>query len=189
LVTRRPTAAAAGAENARTTKAVIDAIRAAGIGADDISTLDYSVSPDQQWDPKDRISRIIGYVVRNSVRVRIAKLERTGPVLDAALSKGANSISALDLSSSTLSSSRRLALAEAVEQAKADAEAMAKAAGGQLGGLLELSSQDAAMPVFESPKLMRTMAVADAAPTPVMGGSQTLQVRVSARFRYLPIPR
>jgi uncharacterized protein YggE len=187
--TRRPVAATAGADNARTTKAVIDAIRAVGVAAEDISTLDYSVYPDQQWDPKDRVSKVVGYVVRNSVRVRITKLERSAAVIDAALAKGANTINSLDLSSSTINSARREALANAVEQAKADAELMAKAAGGQLGGLIELSTQDIGVPVFESPKLMRAMATADAAPTPVMGGTQTLSARVSARWRFLPLPK
>ncbi|MDX2183370.1 MAG: SIMPL domain-containing protein [Gemmatimonadaceae bacterium] len=187
--TRRATAAVAGTENARTTRSVIDAIRSAGVPAEDITTLDYSVYPEQQWDAKDRVSKVVGYVVRNSVRVRIAKLERTPAVIDAALAKGANSISSLDLTSSTMGTARREALANAVEQAKADAELMAKAAGGQLGALIELSTQDFAVPVFESPKLMRAMAAGDSAPTPVMGGSQTLSARVSARWRFIPFPR
>lgn len=185
--TRRQTAAQAGAENARQTRNVIDAIRGAGIAAEEISTSDYAVMADYQYDQPSRTTRVAGYVVRNTVRVRVVKLESMGSVLDAALSKGANTIHSVELVASTLPSARREALANAVEQAKADADVMARAAGGTLGPLLELSSTETAVPIFEKAMVMRGMAAsaADAA-TPIAGGQQTVQARVSARWRFIP---
>jgi uncharacterized protein len=183
--TRRPTAAQAANENARQTRAVIDAVRAAGVLADDIATADYSVSAEQQYDQPTRSTRITGYVVRNTVRVRVLKLENTGAVLDAALARGANTVHSVELVSSTLPVARREALANAVEQAKADAEVMARAAGGTLGPLVEMSVQEWGGPVVEK-MVMRTMAMAADASTPIAGGQQTVQARVSARWRFLP---
>jgi hypothetical protein len=184
--TRRPTAAQAGTENARQTRNVIDAVRGAGIAADDISTTDYSVTPDYQYDQPSRSTRVTGYIVRNAVRVRVLKLDQTGAVLDAALSKGANTIHGVELVASTLPSARREALANAVEQAKADAEVMARAAGGTLGPLLEMSSGETVVPVFEKAMMVRSMAAAADAATPIAGGQQTVQARVSARWRFIP---
>lgn len=183
--TRRTTAAQAGSDNARQTRAVIDAIRAAGVTADDITTAEYSVMPEQQYDQPSRSTRITGYIVRNTVRIRVLKLENTGAVLDAALARGANTVQAIELTSSTLPAARREALANAVEQAKADAEVMARAAGGTLGPLLEVSVQDWGGPMVEK-TMIRTMAVAADAGTPIAGGQQTLQARVSARWRFIP---
>jgi uncharacterized protein YggE len=182
--TRRSTAAQAGSDNARQTRAVIDAIRAAGVATDDIATAEYSVMPDQQYDQPTRSTRIAGYIVRNTVRIRVMKLETMGAVLDAALARGANTIQSIELTSSTLPAARREALANAVEQAKADAEVMARAAGGSLGPLLEMSVQDVGTPMFEK-AMVRSMAVAADAGTPIAGGQQTVQARVSARWRFL----
>lgn len=184
--TRRLTASQAATENARQTRAVIEAIRAAGIAAEDIATSDYAVVPDYQYDQATRNTRLTGYFVRNSVRVRILKLENTGAVLDAALAKGANAIHSVELFSSTLQSARRDALASAVEQAKTDAEVMAKAAGGTLGPLIDLNSTETVLPALERVMAMRTMATAPDGPTPIAGGQQTVQARVAGRWRFIP---
>jgi uncharacterized protein YggE len=183
--TRRPTAAQATAENSRITRAVLDAVRATGVAAEDVSTADFSVNPELAYDQPKGTTRVVGYLVRNTVRVRVQKLENTGAVLDAALSRGANTVQSLEFISSTLPTARREALANAVEQAKADADVMARAAGGSLGPLLELSVQEYQRPMPYTPMLMASAMgkVAEAAP-PVAGGQQTLSVRVSGRWRY-----
>lgn len=187
--TRRSTAAQASAENARLTRNVIEAVRGVGVAADDISTSDYGVTPDYQYDQQTRATRITGYIVRNTVRVRILKIENTGPVLDAALSKGANMIHGVELVSSNLAAARREALANAVEQAKADADVMARAAGGTLGPLLEMSSADIAAPVFEKAAMTMRSVGASADVTPIATGQQSVQARISARWRFFPAPR
>ncbi len=183
--TRRATAAAAAQENARIQRAVLDTVRALGIPADEIVTGEYGVYPEQQYDNTTRQSRVVGYVVRNVVRVRIAKLERVGIVIDAVLAKGANNVNGLELSASNTDDARRAALADAVDRARRDAEAIARAAGGSLGGLIELTTQEQEAPVFMAGPMVKTMAAADAT-TPVQGGAQTISARVVARWRFTP---
>ena len=60
--------------------------------------------------------------------------------VEAALAKGANQISGLEFYASKADDVRRAALANATAAARGDAEAMAHAAGGSLGPLLELTS-------------------------------------------------
>jgi uncharacterized protein len=184
--TRRPTAAQATAENSRTTRAVLDAVRAAGVAAEDVGTADFSVNPDIQYEPPRGTSRVVGYVVRNTVRIRVQKLENTGAVLDAALSKGSNTVQAVEFVASSLPVARREALANAVEQAKGDAEVMARAAGGTLGPLVEVSAQDFVRPAPYAMQVMGAMAKSAEAAPPISGGQQTVTARVSARWRFVP---
>lgn len=187
--TRRPTAAASGAENARITRAVLDAVRGAGIPAEDVSTSDYSVMPEQVYDNATRNTRVTGYVVRNTVRVRIVKVELIGAVLDAALTKGANGAYDLQFTSSNEADARREAIRRAVEASRGEAEVIARAAGGSLGQLLEATTADVQGPPL-MPRMARQMAMADAAsPTPIEAGTQSLTARVTVRWRYVPSGR
>ncbi len=187
--TQAPTAAEAASRNATLQQAVINAVKATGIAAERITTSGYNVYPEQVYDNTTRRSRITGYNVQNTVMVDVWQVEKVGAVLDAALSKGANLVSSFSLYSSEEESARRRALSNAVSRARADAEAMAQAAGGSLGELLELSSAFTEVP---RPMRMYDMAaakVASAEATPVSEGTQTVSAQVSARWRYVPSGR
>jgi len=182
--TRAPTAAKAGADNAVRLRATLDALMKLGLTREQLSTVDYSVSPDYQYDPQgQRPPRVSGYVARNTVRADVRKLDDLGRIIDAALAGGANSMGGVQFTSSRLDEARREALADAVKKARADAEAMAQAAGASLGQLVEVSSQP-----FQPPRPMMEMAqmraVANdaAAPTPVNPGEFTVTATVSVRW-------
>ena len=183
--TQAATAAAASTRNAQLQRAVFDTLRALGLAADQLTTSGYNVYPEQVYDQPTRRTRITGYNVQNTIVVDLRKIEQVGPVLDAVLSKGANLVSSLQFYSSQAEASRRRALAKAVENARADAEAMARASGGTLGELVELSSG-----LIERPRPMMEMAMARAAsadaPTPISEGTQTISATVSARWRFVP---
>jgi uncharacterized protein YggE len=180
---RATTAAAAASDNARRQRAIIDTLKALGIPADQITTQNYSVSPEMQFDPERRGSpRVTGYVVSNVVRVELRRIDQIGPVIDAALAKGANQINGVEFSVSNVDDARRSALAQAVARARADAEALARAAGGSLGALVELSSSGPVYrPVFAAAR-METMATAQ---TPIEPGLQSVSASVSARWLFV----
>lgn len=183
--TQAATAADASARNATLQRAVIEAIRGQGIAAEQISTSGYNVYPEQTYDQATRRTRITGYNVQNTVVVEIRETARVGPVLDAVLARGANLVSSLEFYSSRAEAVRREALQNAVQRARADAEAMAAAAGGRLGDLIELSSEVGGM---VRPMPMAAMARARVqadAPTPVSEGTQTVNAMVSARWRFV----
>ena len=89
--TRAATAAAAAAENANKQQAVLSALRALGLTNDQLSTVGYNVYPEQRYD-QGKEPVIIGYNVTNTILVDVRKLTQVGPVIDAALAHGANSI-------------------------------------------------------------------------------------------------
>ena len=140
--TRAATAAAAARDNNGRQQAVIAAIVAAGIPRQQISTENYNVNAETRTDPAGQNPTVTGYVVTNVVRVEVRKTDQVGPVIDAGLAKGANQINSLEFFSSNTDVVRRQALGAAIGKARNDAEAMARAAGGGLGPLLELSTED-----------------------------------------------
>ncbi|HEY9227810.1 MAG TPA: SIMPL domain-containing protein [Gemmatimonadaceae bacterium] len=181
--TRAATAAAAGAENARRQRAILDTLRKVGVGSDQLSTTNYNVSPEMQYSPTGQTPpKVTGYVVSNSVRVELRQIEDIARVIDAALAKGANEISSLQLYSSKADSVRRAALSGAVADARADAEALALAAGGRLGQLLELSSVE---PTIRPITVMMAPKAAAAERTPIEAGQQTVSATVTARWAFL----
>ena len=181
--TRATTAAAAANENATKQAAVIAALRALGLGADQISTTNYNVYPEQRYEP-NKEPTVIGYNVTNTLSVDVRRLGQVGPIIDAALSKGANMITSLQFYASNTEEARRTAIGSAVQKARADADAAARAAGGSVGELLEINIGAYSAPP-PRPMLRVNAAMADQAPTPINPGEQTLSVDVSTRWRFI----
>jgi len=76
-----------------------------------------------------------------------------------------------------------VALAVAVANARADAEALARAAGGSLGALIEMTTGEPQVRPVE----MAMARVAAAAPrTPIEAGQQTVEATVTARWLFVP---
>jgi uncharacterized protein len=129
--------------------------------------------------------QVVGYVARNTVQADVRRIEQVGALIDAALGTGSNVVNSLRFYSSKADEGRRLALADAVAKARSDAEAMAKAAGGTLGVLIELATSGQARPFGEEFAMTRA-ASADAPQTPIDPGEQTVTVFVSARWTFVP---
>jgi len=138
-----------------------------------------------QYDRPGGSPRVTGYVVTNTVRAEIRRLDDVGRLIDAALSKGANQIAGLQLYASRTDDARRIALGEAVAKARADAEAIARSAAGSLGPLLEVTA--GAPPIRPFEVTMRAApAVGQGAPTPIEAGEETIRASVTARWVFVP---
>lgn len=183
--TRAPTAAGAAAANARAQRAILDTLRSIGFAAEQLTTANYSVQPEIQYDEGGRRPRVIGYVVSNTVRVDLRQLAQAGEVIDASLAKGANTIHGLSFYLSDPAPSRRAAITDAVARARADAETLAAAAGGTLGQLLELSTSAAPVGPVMFRRAMEGVADA-AASTPIEAGEEVVRASVSARWAFVP---
>ncbi len=183
--TRAATASAAGAANATRQRAVLDALRKLGLGDDQLSTANYNVNPEYKYEP-NRNPTIIGYSATNTIIAEVRDLTKVGAVIDAALGAGANLISSLNFFASNIQQARQSAITAAVQVARAEAEVGARAAQGQLGGLLELTI---GAYYAQPPRSVMMMAKADAAQaseTPVQAGLETVTVEVTTRWRFIP---
>lgn len=183
--TRASTAAAAAAENANKQQAVLTALRALGLGNDQLSTINYNVYPEQRYE-QGKEPAIVAYNVTNTISAEVRKLSQVGPVIDAALSHGANMITSLQFFASNTEVARRTAIATAIEKARADAEAAARAARGTLGTLLEINIGAYSPPPPRPMMMLKQRADVAQAETPINAGEETLTVEVSTRWRFIP---
>ncbi len=182
--TRAATAAAAAAENATKQQAVMTALRALGLGNDQLSTINYNVYPEQRYE-QGKEPVIVAYNVTNTILVDVRKLNQVGLVIDAALAHGANMITSLQFYASNTEAARRSAIGVAIEKARADAEAAARAARGSLGTLLGIDIVGYSPPPPRPMMMIKQMAGGAAqADTPINPGEETLSVEVNTRWRF-----
>ena len=185
IQSRASSATAAASDNASRTRAVLDAIDKLGLSKDQMTTEGYTVYPEMQYDKNGGAPKVSGYVVTNTVRAETRRPEQVGAIVDAALGAGANLINSLSFYASSIDEARRQAIGAAVASARADAEAMAHAAGGSLGALIELSTGGPTVPphpMFDVS--IRAQAAMRSEPTPVNPGQQTVTVFVQAKWRF-----
>jgi uncharacterized protein YggE len=184
---RAGTAAEASAINARKQKAVTEAIRAKGVAQDQIATSGFGVQPEMKYDKPGSPPTVVGYLVTNLVTVQLQQTDKAGPVIDASIAAGADEIQSLAFSISNPDSARRAAIAIAVSRAKGDAEAAAKAAGGALGTMLELTVGEFEIP---APRPMAFAARMKESPaTPIEAGMEPVRASVTVRWQFVPPPR
>ncbi|MBV9506838.1 MAG: SIMPL domain-containing protein [Acidobacteriia bacterium] len=174
IVTQAPTAQEAGAQNANQTQMALDKLRAAMGAGGTLRTLGYSINPVYS-DSKNGQPTIRAYSANNTVQVTTSDLAGLGKLIDAATQGGANRIQGLQFSVKDEAPFRAEALKNAVKAARANAEAIAAAAGLKLGKVL-LVHQDNASVIRPIPG-PRAFAAAEIAPTPVEPG--TIEVRAS----------
>ncbi|RST31516.1 DUF541 domain-containing protein [Sphingomonas ginkgonis] len=91
---RAPTATAALAANKGKTQALLVAIRKAGIGDKDVQTEGISLGADYRFEQVNGVGsqRFIGYVARNTVRIKTRELDRLSGLLDTLTAAGATGI-------------------------------------------------------------------------------------------------
>jgi uncharacterized protein YggE len=169
--TQAETASAALAQNGRLMNAVIAALKQAG--GKELQTQQVSLYPQT-----DRDGKVQGYTADNSVSAT-SDIAGAGPLIDAAVAAGANTVSGPSLGISDRDASYREALAKAVEDARAKAEALANAGGFGVGPVSSVSEQSSTPP---TPMYEATAAKAVDS-TPVEPGTQDITADVSVTFR------
>ncbi len=126
-------------ENAQRMAAVIAAIEAQGVGERDISTSAISLNPQYEWDELGRRQVFRGYLVRSTVEIRLRDLPRTGRVLDAVVSAGADEVGSISWSMEDPSAAQQAAREAAFTTARERALGYARSAGFADVRLLEVS--------------------------------------------------
>jgi uncharacterized protein YggE len=191
VLNRGRTPTAAGAENARIATAIRNAVQALGVDKAQISTLNYNVQPDIDiiQGPQGRETRRdSAYIASNTVRVEIRNLDLVSRVIDTSLTAGATNVMNVSYWLSDLTRARREATVEAVRQARDNAEAIAGAAGGSLGDLIEITTQPIRIfgPQPMEGAAYRTMDMAVAGPpTPVSPRDIDVTAFVTAKWKFV----
>jgi len=139
--TRDASAAIAAAENARLMNETIVALLAAGIAESEIQTSGYSLGTESQDAPvmAGEKQKAPEFVASNTVTVNLNNTTDVGLVLDTAVAAGSNRIQEVAFDLKNPQPQKDLALTLAIEDARRKAEIAAKAAGVELGRVLEIS--------------------------------------------------
>ncbi len=180
--TEKETATDAVAENNTQTQQVIEAIKAAGVSDKDIKTSNFSIYPNNQYDPQT--SQKIGttYVVDNTVNVTVRQLSQLGDMLDAAVKSGANSVNSVQFDVLDKSSALQQARSQAVKDAQTQAQQLAGESGVTLGDIQTISFVNSIpTPIMDT--FGKGGSAALAAPSvPIQSGQMVLTVSVSMTY-------
>jgi uncharacterized protein YggE len=129
-------------QNADQVASVMAALAEMGVARADMQTSNFSLYTGDQYDPNTGQSVGKNYIVDNTVNVTVRDLAGMGNLLDEAISAGANSIWGvtfdLEDKDAALAEARDMALEDAI----AEAQALAGAAGVTLGNIVSLSYTD-----------------------------------------------
>ncbi|UCG52430.1 MAG: SIMPL domain-containing protein [Candidatus Latescibacterota bacterium] len=124
-------------------QAVIEGLELIGIKKGDIETVELRVSPEWKRDERGREGKFRGYRATHGIRVRFRETERARVVVDALARAGVGQVRGPRYHTANADSVYRAALAEAVREARANAETIAAADGQVLGELIEVISPNA----------------------------------------------
>jgi hypothetical protein len=179
---RTPSLVDATAEASRRMSAVLERVKALGIGERDITTVTYSVEPlAPPRRAEDETARITGYRVVNVVQLRLRELAAVGRIVEAAMAAGATTIRGVRFTIADPAKPQAEARRLAVRDAEARARQLAEAAGLRLGELVSLSEGvPAPRPMGER---LDVAVSAVLAPGPVEPGQLEIVTSVTAHYR------
>lgn len=192
--------------NTAKTNEAIAFLKSSGVEAKDIETLGYDIQPRyQSYDCKPvpyytsepavmgapaamsvtavrpcPPADIVGYTVTQTVQVKVRDFSKTGDIIAGVTAKGANSVSGLNFTTDDPTKLQNEARSKAIQNAKAQAEMMAKDGGFKLGRLISVSEGGYYAPMYKSYDSVSMNAGAAGVPAPsIEPGSQQTNSQVT----------
>lgn len=170
-------------ENAQKAQKIIDELLNLGLEKKEIETQNVNFYPLKKWTKKQG-EVITGYRAQNTIVVKTNKTEKAGAITDTAVKNGAQNVGSLVFSLSDEGKEKLLdqAIQVAVDDAKRQGDAAAKALGVNLAGVKNVNviKTSAGAPIyFESRKLMAADAINE---TPIMPQDTEYIVTVDVAF-------
>jgi uncharacterized protein len=185
---RKPSMQEARAAVAATVDRVLALTRDLKIDPKQVNATRVQVQPEYRWNEKDRQRVLLGYMVSRQVEIELRDLDKLGTLLERAVDVGVNQVGDPMLDSSRRKELEREAMARAVDDARLNAEALARAAGVKLGTVRTLNGSSSAPPV---PVLRTSMAMADAKMAPeatYQAGEMKFSASVNAEYDLVTAP-
>jgi uncharacterized protein YggE len=168
----------ATAEAARRMDAVVTKLKASGVADADIRTTAFNVNP--QYDQRDQNQPVLrGYQVQNLVEVRTTNVSGLGSLLDDAVSSGATRVFGISFESDNMEGLKNQARDQAMTNARAKAEQLARDAGVTLGRPISIDESDSGGVTPVRSADTAPLAAVQAVSTPIQPG----QLRVSTTVR------
>lgn len=170
------------ATNNTQTQAVIDAIKGQGIDAKDVQTTNFSVYQQEKYAPTGEDLGTF-FMTDNTVYVTMRDITKIGAILDASIGAGANNIYGITFDLKDKETAQAKGRDEAMADAKAQAEELAKAAGATLGSVQTISYySNPPMPIYYDVKAAAPAGVGGGGSVPISSGQLTLTVTVNVTY-------
>lgn len=163
--------------------AVIAAMKSSGIAERDLQTAGIQINPRYNYTNKPDGSQqadLVAYQVTNTLAVRVRDIDKTGEIIDKAVTLGVNQGAGVSFTNDDPAATITAARKEAVADAVAKAKTLAEAAGVGLGRVLEISDQNVAPAPM--PIQAKAFDSAGAAAVPVQAGENSYKVQVTVTF-------
>ncbi len=165
--------------NAGIMNVMTEALKGAGLGDDDIQTVQYNAYP--IYDYSNNKNEIVNYEVNNQVELTIKDIGRVGEYIDIAVNNGANMTNSISFGILDQQAVYNDALKLAVEAAKSKAETLAAAGGVKIIGTLQMSENSAGGGVLrEYPQA--AMDEGSSGSTPISSGNLDIEASVTVVY-------
>lgn len=148
------------------------------IDAKDIQTSGFNVYPNYGTDGR----QITGYRVNNTVTVKIRDLTKVSGLLDQVVQAGANSIYGISFTVDNPRTILDQARTQAMQDAKARADLLAKAAGASVGDVQIITENVGSTPIPMVEYARQAVAADQANSVPVQAGEQTVGIDVQVTY-------
>jgi uncharacterized protein YggE len=162
---------------------VIAAARAASVEERDVQTVGFSLEPQYAY-ARGAPPRITGYVSRNIVSIRLRDVAAVSGLIDATVAEGANELQGIQFAFQDEEASRDQARAQALQTARARAEAYADAADMRVVRMLSITEPGGLVPPIDRRNRFGPVAVATegAAQSAVRPGELEAQSELTVVF-------
>lgn len=184
VITESKDAKNAQQTNATSMDKVISSIKASGIKAEDIKTVEYSIYPIYTYEKDTGNRSITGYSVNNSVMVTVRDITKVGSVIDAAANSGINTSSSISFGLSDYEKYYNEALKNAVTAAKKKAETISQALGVTLKAPISVYESGGYSPLKNYVTYNESVMDAAGAPTPILAGTMEISANVNIVYEY-----
>lgn len=170
---------------------VLKAMQDTGIAKRDLQTSNFNIQPRYFYpkrlkDGSQKPPVITGYVVTNSLRVRIRDLARLGDILDTSVTLGVNSGGGIQFTSDNPKAAIEQARKSAMQNAIAKAKTLTETAGAELGRVLSISESGARPPRPRSiARAEKALAMSADMAVPVAAGENAYTITVSVSWELM----
>ncbi len=181
VVTQARDAKSAMAGNATAMAQVLKALRGAGVADRDMATAQIGLNPQYRY-AENQPPIVTGYQANNSVTVRFRDIAKSGAILDALVTAGANQINGPTLTLDKPEAAQDEARIEAIKTARARADLYARAAGLSVKRIVAITEAGDMSRPRPMPMMVREQMSDASAKSEVVPGEQDVGVSVSVTF-------
>jgi uncharacterized protein len=156
---------------------VMQKLKGSGLPPEAIRTSAYELHP--EFDYVNNKQTLRGYVARNSIEVRVDELPKLGDILNLAVGAGATSVSGVRFDLKDKTGAETIALRQAVQDARAQADAVAQAANMRVDRVLRIEVHRTGGMPPPRPVMMARGEMAQSAAPPIALGELEISASVT----------